>query len=64
MKFIIPIIVTIAAVVFMAAALHFSKYKKRKGSGCCGGGHITAGYTGKTCDEDDNKMCICEGGSI
>ncbi|NIM16492.1 MAG: hypothetical protein GTO45_31150 [Candidatus Aminicenantes bacterium] len=59
MKFIIPIIITIVAVVFMAAALHFSKYKKRKGSGCCSGGKALADYTGKTCEEDDSKMCIC-----
>jgi hypothetical protein len=59
MKLIIPIIFMIVAVVFMAAALHISKYKKRKGSGCCGGGQVTAGYTGKTCDEDDTKMCVC-----
>jgi hypothetical protein len=59
MEFIIPIIITIVALVFMALALHFSKYKKRKGSGCCGGGRITAGSNGKTCDEDKSKMCVC-----
>lgn len=59
MKLIIPIIITIVAVVFMAAALHFSKYKKRKGSGCCGGGKSLADYTGKPCEEDDSKMCVC-----
>lgn len=63
MKFLIPIIITIVAVVFMAAALHFSKYKKRKGSGCCGGGKALAGYPGKTCDEDEARVCVCEGES-
>ena len=61
MKLIIPIIFTIVAMVIMAAALHFSKYKKR-GSGCCGGGTVSADYTGKTCDENNTKMCICEPG--
>ena len=60
MKLIIPIIFMIVAIVFMGAALYFSKYKKRKGSGCCGGSQLTAGYTGKACDEDDTKKCICE----
>ncbi|UCH95929.1 MAG: hypothetical protein JSV88_03540 [Candidatus Aminicenantes bacterium] len=59
MKLIIPIIFTIAAVVFFAFALHISKYKKRK-SGCCGGVDIAVGYTGNTCDEDETKACICE----
>jgi hypothetical protein len=45
--------------VVMAAALHFSKYKKR-GSGCCGG-DIPDGYKGKICDKNATQMCICEG---
>jgi hypothetical protein len=36
MKILVPIIFTIVAMVLMAAALHFAKYKKRKQSGCCG----------------------------
>jgi hypothetical protein len=59
MKLIIPILFTIVAIVFFAFALHISRYKKRK-SGCCGGADIVAGYTGKTCDEDKSKSCICE----
>ena len=43
----------------MAAALHFSKYKKR-GSGCCGG-DLPADYKGKICDKDDTRSCICDG---
>lgn len=59
MKLIIPIIFTIVVIVFFVFALHFSQYKKRK-SGCCGGADIDAGYTGKTCDENEGKSCICE----
>lgn len=59
MKLILPIIFAIVAIVFFAAALHFSQYKKRK-SGCCGGADIVAGFTGKTCDEDESNSCICE----
>lgn len=59
MKFIIPIIFTIIAMVVMAAALHFSKYKKR-GSGCCGG-DIPANYNGEVCDKNDTQVCICDG---
>jgi hypothetical protein len=59
MKLIVSIIFAIVAIVFFAAALHFSQYIKRK-SGCCGGADIVAGYTGKTCDEDKSKSCICD----
>jgi hypothetical protein len=60
MKLIIPIIFAIVAIVFFAAALHFSQYKKRK-SGCCGGGEllVDAKYVGKTCEDDESKSCIC-----
>lgn len=37
MKLVIPILFSVAAMILMAAALHFSKYRKRA-SGCCGGG--------------------------
>lgn len=59
MKFIIPILFTIIAMVVMAAALHFSRYKKR-GSGCCGG-DLPADYKGRICDKNDTQVCICDG---
>lgn len=59
MKLIIPILFTLAAIAFFVFALHISQYKKRK-SGCCGGADIIADSTGKTCDEDDAKSCICK----
>lgn len=59
MKVIIPILISIIAMLVMAAALHFSKYKKR-GSGCCGG-DLPHNYKGKTCDKDETQVCICEG---
>ena len=58
-KLLIPILFGIAMIVFFAFSLHFSKYKRRK-SGCCGGGAVYAGYTGKTCDEGQDIICICE----
>jgi len=59
MKLIITIIFVVVAIVFFAVALHFSQYKKRK-SGCCCGADLTAGYSGKTCGEDESKSCGCE----
>jgi hypothetical protein len=59
MKVLITILFTIVAIVLFAFALHFAQYRKRK-SGCCGGTAITADYTGKTCDEYQNKTCICD----
>ena len=59
MKVIIPILFSIVAMVVMAAALHFSRYKKR-GSGCCGG-DVPTGYKGKICDKNETQICICEG---
>jgi hypothetical protein len=59
MKLLIPVLFAIVAFVLFAAALHFSQYKKRK-SGCCGGAALMAEYTGKTCDKDQSKYCVCE----
>ena len=59
MKVLILILFAIVAFVLFLAALEFSQYRKRK-SGCCGGAAFMAGYTGKTCEEDESKCCICE----
>jgi len=59
MNVIIPILFCIVAFGIMAAALHFSKYKKRK-SGCCGGGDICTTPDPKTCEENDTKACVCD----
>ncbi len=31
----------VVAIAIMAAALHFSQYKKRENAGCCGGGNCS-----------------------
>ncbi len=37
------------AIGVFAAALQFSKYKKRENAGCCGGGHCSDNGTPHTC---------------
>lgn len=62
MNILIPILFCVVAVVIMGAALHFSKYKKRK-SGCgCGRGESIddAGSCAKTCDHDAERSCVCD----
>lgn len=46
-QYIAAILLFAIAIVGMALALHFSKYKKRNNSGCCGGGHCETDKNGK-----------------
>ncbi len=61
MTFIIPLIITVVAMSAMAAALHFSQYKKRQSS-CCGGGVCSVPNLPlpKSCGKAPNQSCDCK----
>ena len=45
LQYIVVFIVFILAFGIFLAALHFSQYKRRPDSGCCGGGHCSTDKT-------------------
>ena len=50
LQVIVLVVFFMLAIGVFAAALQFSKYKKREdGVGCCGGGHCSADGTPHTC---------------
>lgn len=57
------VFISAAAMGLMAAALHFSKYKKRNDGCGCGRGELlrendTADV--KVCNRDKKRSCVCE----
>jgi len=54
MTYLIVLLFIVLAFIFMAAMLHFSKYKQKEGS-CCSSGIETDGYKEDTCISCPNK---------
>jgi len=54
MTYLIVFLFIILAFIFMAAMLHFSKYKQKEGS-CCSSGIETAGPKVESCSSCPNK---------
>ena len=55
-QYIIAIGFFIVAVGIFAVGLTFSKYKKREGAGCCGGGHCSEDGTPGSCYNSKSRF--------